>query len=128
MKKFRDRLQESAPRIFMALLCLFFAVVLTLLLGIPIFLISGDLRAGITGAFWLVAAPFLVAILLLFVTTIPEVEVIGYGCGLYYGTIVLASLMRTLHFRMNEEARYIVSFVIVSLSCCIVYLKRKRPQ
>lgn len=122
MKKLQDK---TLARLIMALFCLLSALATTLFLGGLMFLLSRNFWGSMEAAFFFLSAPFLVAILLLFVTTIPKTEVIQYGCGLYYGTFALSSLMRKLHFHMDEEAHYIVSFIIVSLICYIVYLKRK---
>lgn len=67
--------------------------------------------------------------LLLIGKIVPENLCIGFGCALYYGTIILSSfLSKNILTRYETQELFLISFVIVSLSCYIHWLKNYKPS
>ena len=77
--------------------------------------------------FWFVGAGMAVGGILLLANIVPINLCIGFGCALYYGTFLLSALLSNFIYGA-ESNRYIISFVIVSLVCYIVWLKKFKPK
>lgn len=71
--------------------------------------------------FWFFAEVAVAGILVL-ITTLPLELTIGFGAGLYYGTIFLASCLRDF-IHTSDANLYTISCLIASLICYIVWLK-----
>lgn len=76
--------------------------------------------------FFMFAAGIAVGGILLIANIVPENFCVGFGCALYYGTIFLAALLSD-YITGATANRYIISFVVVSLICYIVWLKKFKP-
>lgn len=77
--------------------------------------------------FWFIGAGMAVGGILLLANIVPINLCIGFGCALYYGTILLSEFLSDF-ICGAESNRYIISFVIVSLVCYIVWLKEFKPK
>ena len=80
-----------------------------------------------TVMFWFVGAGGTAGGLLMIINILPENLCIGFGCALYYGTILLSAFLSKFIYGA-EVNRYVISFVIVSLICYIVWLKEFKPK
>lgn len=131
-KKRFSRLKYAIYALIVAVtLALSLAALLTLL---DVILPSGSGRsAGVTfmRLVWIMflffSAPAVVAAFLLIFTKVPDDLTYGYGCALYYGTVVLAELFRELGMYPGWPP-YAVALLVVSLVCYIVWLKMFREE
>lgn len=73
------------------------------------------------------SAPVVAAAFLLLFTKVPDDLTYGYGCALYYGTMVLAELFRELGMYPGWPP-YAAALLVVSLVCYIVWLKMFREE
>jgi len=76
--------------------------------------------------FWYLGAGTAVGGILLLLNIVPINLCIGFGCALYYGTVFLSAFLSNFIYGA-EINRYCISFVIVSLVCYIVWLKKFKP-
>lgn len=84
--------------------------------------------AIMTGAmFWFVGAGVAAGGILLLANIVSIDLCIGFGCALYYGTILLSGFLSNFIYSAESD-RYIISFVIVSLVCYIVWLRKFKPE
>lgn len=77
-----------------------------------------------TYMFGLCGAGMVVGGILALMNILPVTLCVGFGCALYYGTVILAA---TLLKSIPGSDRYIISFTIVALVCYIVWLKNFKP-
>lgn len=62
--------------------------------------------------------------ILMLVTPLKGDHAIGFGCGLYYGTVFGANAIRKYFgYDGSDSFLYLTSFVITALICYIVWLK-----
>lgn len=108
-------------------------VILGFLFGLFLFLIdtNGDflnsIRNGFSICFFMLSATFAVAGLLTLITKIPWVLSMGFGAGLYYGTVFVAGILRDC-LNTSDINLYFISGLIVALICYIVWLKYFKDQ
>lgn len=77
---------------------------------------------ALSGYFYFGGASLAVWGFLNLITTSSTYVPIGFGPGLYYGTIFLAAFLRD-YITTSDSNLYLLSFTIVSLICYIVWLK-----
>ena len=86
-----------------------------------------DLWQGMKVMYFVFCAGIHVGGILRLVFKIDEVCALGFGAALYYGTILLAAFLSD-YITGAAVNRYIISFIIVSLICYIVWLKKLKPE
>lgn len=77
--------------------------------------------------FWLVGAGFVSSAILLIANILPNQFCIGFGCALYYGTILLSAFLSNFIYGADIN-RYFISFTIVALVCYIVWIRKFKPN
>lgn len=112
---------KGKPRVLAATWFSMAAALVTFALGGIMGLITGSVWACITTMFWFFSASLVITAGLLLLTSIEEGWAFGIGCGLYYGTILGAGLLR-------RADAYSVAFVIAALICYILYCKFHKSE
>ena len=77
--------------------------------------------------FFFLGGGFAAGGVLLILNILPENLCIGFGCALYYGTILLSGFLSDFIYGPDSN-RCCISFVIVSLVCYIVWLRKFKPD
>ena len=115
----RKLFNSISPEIFGALLLLVVGISITLIMGLLFSLFTGKPWDTILFFFFFLGAPCFVGA---FVALSFKVSYC-YGISLYYGTIVIASMLKS--FIPNRSNDYFISFIIMSLICYCFFLKQK---
>ena len=98
------------------------ACLLSLFLGVMFYVIvQSDFLDLVIAMFLMWCAPAVVAALLLILTPISEDLSFGFGCGLYYGTLMAYSIISK--FTWSPSFAWIGGFIFAALVCYIVYNK-----
>ena len=127
-KKPLTKKEERLHRFLSTFLLIGIAILISLLLG-AFFALIGMGEKSFTDAFvvcfnyvfWGFCAGLVAGAILLLLGILPENFCIGFGCALYYGTILLSGFLS--NFIYGEEInRLFISFVIVALVCYIAWL------
>lgn len=108
----------------LAIWCIIIGLLIPIILGAIFGLIMGGyFWASIQSMFWYCGAPSVVAGLLLILTPISEDLAVGFGCGLYYGTVLASKVLPpVLRVLLNSNPLFI-GFLLSALVCYIVYCK-----
>lgn len=125
-------LRDSHWRVIIAFALMIGSVVIAIILGLLcggfISLLNNDniffltfYKASVICYFWFFAGITVAGILVL-ITILPPDLAIGFGAGLYYGTIFLSSILRD-YIHTSDINLYFISGVIVALICYIIWLK-----
>lgn len=123
-----------SSRIGAALFYAIGAVLFSLFLGglfwLPLGKGDGSFLNLVKSMFFMFSAPLLVMAVLVLITNIDRDGnwIYGIGCGLYYGTIAVASILNSLGLHGEDGVRFFVSFIIVSLICYIFYSKKHKKE
>lgn len=105
----------------MAILFILASAACTILLAGPISLINGEFILVCKVVFFFFFAGLVVSAVLLVLTNIPEEWTIGFGYGLYYGTILVSAITRKVGWVIPDTDRILLGAVISSLVCYAVY-------
>lgn len=91
-------------------------------------LFNGNFILGCKLVFMVFFASLVVSAFLLVFTNIPDEWTIGFGAGLYYGTIFVSAITREVGWGLPELDRILLGAIISSLVSYIVYqnLMKKR--
>jgi len=109
----------------MALFDVLLSIFLTILLGGVLSLLRGNFIESCKAMFLIFFAFPCVAAILLLSTKIPEDWTLGFGAGLYYGTLVVSALLGEAGLSMSDQSdQLVLGFIFTALVCYIIYLKK----
>ena len=105
----------------LAIWCIIIGLLIPAVLGAILGLIMGGyFWASIQSMFWCFGAPSVVSGLLLILTPISEDLSIGFGYGLYYGSIFTIYIFTKIE---SETLPYVAGILLTAVVCYAVYLK-----
>lgn len=107
------------------------SIVCTILFAGLLALVSRDIAGFIPLckiSFFLFFAPIDVGAILMVLTKIPEQWTVGFGCGIYYGSWVIARIIENFDLGSTFNGRLSLGIIICSLICYIVYQNLTRRK
>lgn len=110
-----------------ALFAILGSVVFSAFLAALFSIIGGNFWRLVQIVYLWFGAPLTVAGLLILLLNFKEELSYGYGCALYYGSALIASLLNKW-FDITFKTSYIIAFVIVALLSYIFWLKHHKEK